>query len=83
MKTCKSCKSNFSGICVDDGELGKYGTAITEDALKVDNRSCWQMGRELFDELVNQLPEDEKQKFFRNNKDIDDLIKRIETGSWK
>lgn len=57
-KTCETCEFNFSGKCADEGEIGPYGTEITD---LVTERGCWSIGLDYYSELLDMLPEKERQ----------------------
>lgn len=57
-KTCETCEFNFSGKCANEGEIGPYGTEITD---LVTERECWSIGLNYYSDLLDMLPEREHQ----------------------
>lgn len=71
VKSCKTCEFNLnSGICASHGSDYDYGGKITNFNKQ---RECWSIGLEYFSELLEKLPEIQKQKVKRGIKELNDF----------
>lgn len=66
-KSCETCEFNFSGECASHGSDYEYGGEIIDFEKQ---RGCWEIGLDYFSELVDALPERQKQEVQRGIKSL-------------
>lgn len=66
-KSCYTCEFNFSGKCASHGSDYEYGGEIIDFKKQ---RECWEIGLDYFSELVDSLPERQKQEVQRGIKSL-------------
>ncbi|MBC2581483.1 hypothetical protein [Clostridium sp. DJ247] len=79
-KCCETCEYNYNSTCVNYENPYGYGWII-DDYSKL--RSCWESSFNYSKELLENLPENEKNMYSYSHKyGVSDLVKRLETGHW-
>jgi hypothetical protein len=53
-RSCRTCEWNFGDKCASVGELGEYGSPIKQGDLAKDDRKCWEIGFEYYEEIAEK-----------------------------
>lgn len=75
-KSCKTCEFSNGVVCMDIF----YGEEIVDFNIQ---RDCWNISMTYFSELLNMLSDEDKAYYVHKNIfDIDNIVRKINTGSW-